>query len=64
MGSDIERTGFLFLAEDERLVDVMNDDRTFLPFKSEDGRFSVIKKSAIIEISIKHEGGRSRLSRY
>ena len=59
---DKVRTGFLFIQSDERLVDLMNDDRQFLPFEDDDGNFLIIRKSAISEISILHEGMTSRLS--
>jgi len=58
------REGFLFLAEDERLVDILNDDRKFLPFRSEDGQFSVLRKASIIEISMLREGSKSRLAKW
>jgi hypothetical protein len=64
MEEDKFREGFLFLGEDERLVDVLNDDRMFLPFKSEEGQFSVLKKTSIIEISMLREGSKSRLAKW
>ena len=64
MEEDKFREGFLFLAEDERLVDVLNDDRMFLPFRSEEGQFSVLKKTSIIEISMLREGSKSRLAKW
>ena len=57
------KTGFLFLQNEERLIDLMNDDRPFLPFEYDDGTFSILRKTAILEITILHEGMRSKLAR-
>ena len=48
-GSDLE--GYLFVPVHDRLVDVMNDDRQFLPFESMDGDFIVLAKASIVSIS-------------
>jgi len=48
-GSDIE--GYLFVPVHDRLVDVMNDERQFLPFESEQGEFIVLAKASIVSIS-------------
>lgn len=38
--------GYLFCAGQGRLTDVLNDDRTFLPFEHTDGKFTSLKKTA------------------
>ncbi len=48
-GSDIE--GYLCVPVHDRLVDVMNDERQFLPFESEQGEFIVLAKASIVSIS-------------
>ena len=47
-----ELTGFLFLTSNERLIDVVNDERQFLPFERDDGEFVIINKSTISRIQI------------
>ncbi len=39
-------TGSLFLTPQARLTDLLNDDRTFLPFEPTDGYFIALKKSS------------------
>ena len=39
--------GNFFLNPQERIVDMLNDDRAFLPFSDEDGIITVVAKSAI-----------------
>ena len=39
--------GSLFITSHERLVDVLNDERTFLPFETDAGKFLVINKAII-----------------
>ena len=41
-----ELNGFLFLAPQGRLSDMMNDERRFLPFETADGAFMMLKKDA------------------
>ena len=48
-GSDLE--GYLFIPVHDRLIDVLNDDRQFLPFESSDGDFIVLAKASIVSIS-------------
>ncbi len=42
--------GNFFLNPQERIVDMLNDDRDFLPFSNEDDTVTVIAKSAISSI--------------
>lgn len=42
--------GYLFLGQDERLSDLMNDVRIFLPFEVCGGGEMVINKSTIVEV--------------
>ena len=42
--------GNFFLNPQERIVDMLNDNRVFLPFSNEDGTFTVIAKTAINSI--------------
>ena len=47
--------GFVFMQQDERLVDMMNDDRTFLPFETHERQIYVINKATISKIKIGYE---------
>ena len=42
--------GYLFTAQNERVVDLLNDERAFLPVESLTGHVSVLQKSDICEI--------------
>ena len=42
--------GNFFLNPQERIIDMLNDDRTFLPFADTDGVVTVIAKLAISKI--------------
>ena len=53
--------GFLFVPNHDRLIDVMNDDRQFLPFESDNGEFIIISKSSIKGISNVNADGGLRL---
>ncbi len=44
--------GFVYMQVDERLVDMMNDDRNFVPFEDKDREMHVINKSSISKIKI------------
>ena len=48
-GDDLE--GYLFAAADKRLVDMLNDDRKFLPFEDNIGDITIISKEAITKIA-------------
>ncbi|MDX5361164.1 MAG: DnaJ domain-containing protein [Alphaproteobacteria bacterium] len=49
--------GFLFLGERERLVDLMNDARRFLPFETITGEFVLIAKDEIRAVRPAEGGG-------
>ena len=53
--------GSLFIPSHERLVDVLNDERTFLPFETDGGDFLVINKSIIRTIADRQDGRSLRL---
>ncbi len=42
--------GKFFLSHQEPIVDMLNDDRRFLPFSNEDGIVTVVSKAAINSI--------------
>ena len=44
-------SGEMFLRSDQRVLDIVNDDRKFVPFASFDGPISVINKVAIARIT-------------
>ena len=44
--------GFVYMQVDERLVDMLNDDRSFVPFEDGDREMHVINKSSISKIKI------------
>lgn len=39
------------LKENQRLSDVLNDDRGFLPIVTREGKFALIRKSTIISVT-------------
>ena len=43
--------GSLFATQRQRLVDVMNDPRTYIPIQLEDGTLKVVNKAAISTIT-------------
>jgi hypothetical protein len=43
--------GFLFVPRNERVVDMMNDDRSFVPFEMLDGSVVIIAKAAIARVT-------------
>lgn len=45
-------TGTVFLRKHERVIDLMNDDRSFIPVSIDDDLVKVINKTAITEIAI------------
>ncbi len=47
--------GNFFLNPQERIVDMLNDDRRFLPFADEEGIIIVLAKSAINSIRPAHQ---------
>ena len=42
--------GSFFLAAQQRILDILNDDRALLPFEGSDGVITVLSKSAIAHI--------------
>ncbi len=42
--------GVLFMHADQRVLDIVNDDRAFIPFEDADGQLTVINKSMIAHI--------------
>ncbi|MEM8770765.1 MAG: hypothetical protein AAGD92_03845 [Pseudomonadota bacterium] len=50
--SDTLTEGYVFLAYGQRISDLLNDDRAFLPIESENGEMRVISKRAIMELEI------------
>ncbi len=42
--------GDLFLNQDQRVLDLFNDDRPFVPFEDAGGSVRVLRKTAIMEI--------------
>jgi hypothetical protein len=44
--------GYVFLAYNQRLSDLLNDDRSFLPLETEAGELRVIAKRAIMEVDL------------
>lgn len=44
--------GYVFLAYGQRLSDLLNDDRDFLPLETEDGEVRVVSKRSIMEVEV------------
>ena len=44
-------TGSMFLLASQRVLDIVNDDRRFVPFAASDGPISVINKEVIARIT-------------
>lgn len=62
--NDMLTEGFVFLAYNQRLSDLLNDDRGFLPVETEDGEVKVVSKRAIMEVEILEQMDRRHASRY
>jgi hypothetical protein len=45
------QTLFVFVAPGSRVIDMLNDDRGFIPFETSDGAIIIYKKSAIRRVS-------------
>ena len=43
--------GFMYLASTERIVDVLNDDRDFVPFQDTTHCVQIVNKRAIIRVT-------------
>jgi len=50
--NDAITEGYIFLAYSQRISDLLNDDREFLPLESQAGEMRVVSKRAIMEIEI------------
>lgn len=53
---------YVFLRPDERLIDLLNDDRAFIPVKREDGPAVILAKTSIVSI-VERQAGASDLFR-
>ena len=51
--------GEMFMHADQRVLDLLNDDRRFVPFETFDGAISVINKSVIAKITPLEQGVRA-----
>ena len=40
-----------FAAQGQRLLDLMNDDRAYIPYSDTNGKVTIVQKSAIIQIT-------------
>jgi len=45
------QTLFVFVAPGSRVIDMLNDERTFIPFETSEGSIIIYKKSAIRRVS-------------
>ena len=54
--------GYVFLSYGQRVTDLLNDDRGFLPVESSDGEVRVMSKRAIMEIEILDEAPENKSS--
>jgi len=50
--NDMLTEGCVFLAYSQRLSDLLNDDRDFLPLETDEGEVKVISKRAIMEVEV------------
>ena len=48
-GNTIE--GCFFASQGQRLLDLMNDDRAYIPVSNDDGEIIIVQKSSIIQIT-------------
>ena len=55
--------GYLFVQSHERLIDVMNDSRQFLPFETDGDVFYIVNKMTITKIETRIERSASKLVR-
>lgn len=52
------QTMFSFVAPGTRIVDMLNDDRAFLPFETGDGSIVILKKSSIRRVTPLESGAK------
>lgn len=50
--NDMLTEGYVFLAYNQRLSDLLNDDRDFLPLETDEGEVKVVSKRAIMEVEV------------
>lgn len=43
--------GCFFAAQGQRLLDLMNDDRAYIPVSDQDGEIIIVQKSSIVQIT-------------
>lgn len=55
-----KRRGRFFIGRTQRVSDVLNDSRSFVPFADDDGTVCLINKSTLVEVkpSQQEQGGR------
>jgi len=53
--------GKFFTVPSQRVLDVLNDDRTFLPFETEDGDIYIINKRFVARMPRPGWGNRARI---
>jgi hypothetical protein len=55
-----KRRGRFFVARTQRVSDVLNDTRSFVPFADDDGTVCLINKTTLLEVKPSHQeqGGR------
>lgn len=68
LGAEVELTfvdrtkkrGRFFVARTQRVSDVLNDSRNFVPFADDDGTVCLINKTTLVEVKPSHQeqGGR------
>ena len=63
MQNGLEMEGYMFVQSHERLIDVMNDDRNFLPFETKEDDFMILNKTGILQIVTRSERSASKLAR-
>lgn len=49
--SGVVHTGHMFVGQTQRLSDLMNDDRIFLPFEHMDGSIMIVRKQSMRRLS-------------
>ena len=55
MHDGVTRSGSIYLCPQQRIVDIMNDERKFLPFEDDAGEVNVVNKSCIANIRIRDQ---------
>ncbi len=50
--NDTLTEAYVFLAYNQRLSDLLNDDRDFLPLETDEGEVKVVSKRAIMEVEV------------